>query len=131
MTLQDTWRRWAQRLRREALTLWFACRHPRTPWWAKALGALGVAYALSPIDLIPDFIPVLGLLEEMLLLPALVWLLMRCLPADVVRECRQQAQAHLAAGATKPRSWGGAVLIVGVWLLGVLLLALWGWQRHR
>lgn len=72
MGLAADCRAWAARLKRDALTLWFAARHPRTPWYAKALAAFVVAYALSPIDLIPDFIPVLGLVDDALLLPALI-----------------------------------------------------------
>ena len=72
MTLGDRLTTWARRLKRDGVTLWFALRDPRTPWHAKALGAFVVAYALSPIDLIPDFIPVLGYLDDVLLLPALI-----------------------------------------------------------
>ena len=71
MQLFDTLARWAQRVKQDGLMLWFACKHPQTPWLAKAIAAVAVAYALSPIDLIPDFIPVLGYLDEALLLPAL------------------------------------------------------------
>lgn len=75
----DALRRWARQLKRDVLALWFARRHPQTPWHAKALGAFVVAYALSPIDLIPDFIPVLGFLDDVILLPGLIWLTLRLL----------------------------------------------------
>jgi uncharacterized membrane protein YkvA (DUF1232 family) len=112
-------RDWARRIRRDALTLWFACRHPGTPWYAKALGILVVAYALSPIDLIPDFIPVIGWLDEMLLLPALIWVAMRLLPAAVLEASRADAQRWIEARHAKPRSIAGAVAIVAVWLLAL------------
>jgi uncharacterized membrane protein YkvA (DUF1232 family) len=116
-------RAWARRIKRDAVTLWFARRHPRTPWHAKALGLFVVAYALSPIDLIPDFIPVLGYLDDVVLLPAVIWLTVRMLPADVLAQCRQQAEDWMARAGTKPRSAGGGVLIVAIWVaLGAILL---------
>ena len=83
MHLLTTARTWAVRIKRDGLTLWFALRDPRTPWLARALAWLVVAYALSPIDLIPDFIPVLGYLDD-LLLPGLIWLTLRLLPEAVL-----------------------------------------------
>ncbi len=122
--LQQT-KAWARRIKRDGVTLWFAGQHPRTPWYAKALGWLVVAYALSPIDLVPDFIPVLGYLDEVLLLPGLIWLAIRLLPPEVLAECRSQADAWMQARQAKPRSWLGAVLVVAVWL--VLGAAAWWW----
>ncbi|WP_119156191.1 YkvA family protein [Caldimonas tepidiphila] len=123
-------RAWARRIKRDAVTLWFAGRHPRTPWHAKLLGLFVVAYALSPIDLIPDFIPVLGYLDDVLLLPALIWLTVRLLPADVLAECRVQAQDWMARAGAKPRSAWGAVLVVAVWI-GVSLAAWFWWLAPR
>ena len=122
--LQST-RDWARRIKRDAVTLWFACRHPGTPWLAKALGAFVVAYALSPIDLIPDFVPVLGYVDDLLLLPGLIWLAIRLVPADVLGECRQQADEWMTRTGAKPRSWWGMALVVGVWA-GVAW-AFWAW----
>lgn len=116
MGIRNDIRAWARRLKRDGVTLWFAGRHPRTPWYAKALGLLVVAYALSPIDLVPDFIPVLGYVDDVLLLPGLIWLALRLLPADVRAECRCQAEEWLAARQGKPTSQAGAVLVVGVWV---------------
>ena len=124
--LQDL-RHWARRIKRDAVTLWFACRHPRTPWPAKALGAFVVAYALSPIDLIPDFVPVLGYLDDVLLLPGLIWLAIRLVPTDVLGECRQQADEWMTRAGAKPRSGWGVALVIGVWA-GVAW-ALWSWWR--
>jgi uncharacterized membrane protein YkvA (DUF1232 family) len=113
---------WAKQLRREAVALWFAARNPDTPWLPKLLSAFIVAYALSPIDLIPDFIPVLGLLDEALLLPGLIWLAIRALPAELMLQSRTRADAWLSEGGGKPRSWLGAALIVLIWLTAATLL---------
>ncbi|GAB1579744.1 YkvA family protein [Bordetella petrii] len=122
MGLAATCRAWAARLKRDALTLWFAARHPRTPWYAKALGAFVVAYALSPIDLIPDFIPVLGFIDDALLLPALIWLAVRLTPPDVLAACRAQAAEWLASSRQSPRSRAGAIVIVALWLAAGLAM---------
>ena len=73
MNISGTLKAWAKRITRDGVTLWFASKNPATPWYAKALGIFVVAYALSPIDLIPDFIPVLGYVDDVLLLPGLIW----------------------------------------------------------
>lgn len=118
-------RDWARRIKRDGVTLWFARKHPRTPWTAKALAVFVVAYALSPIDLVPDFIPVLGYLDDVLLLPVLMWLTLRLIPADVLADCRAQAEEWLAREGRKPRSMAGAVAIVALWLAAVSVLAWW------
>ncbi|MBS0502043.1 MAG: DUF1232 domain-containing protein [Proteobacteria bacterium] len=129
MTISTTLKAWAKRIKRDGVTLWFAGRHPRTPWHAKALGLFVVAYALSPIDLIPDFIPVLGYLDDVILLPVLIWLTVKLLPSKVLAECRIQADAWMQSEGAKPISRLGAVLIVSVWLeVGA---GLWFWlQPH-
>jgi uncharacterized membrane protein YkvA (DUF1232 family) len=125
MPYLETLRAWARRIKREGVTLWFAGRHPKTPWHAKALVAIVVAYALSPIDLIPDFIPVLGVLDDVILLPGLIWLALRLLPAGVRAESRARADAWLAESAARPRSRAGAVAIVVLWLVVAAALGLW------
>lgn len=107
-------------------TLWLAGKNPRTPWYAKALGGWVVAYALSPMELIPDFIPVPGYVDGMLLLPGLIWLTIRLLPPEVLSECRGQADAWMQARGSKPRSWVGAVFIVVLWV--ALGAAAWSWM---
>ena len=102
--LGNTLKRWAKKLKRDGITLWFARRHPLTPWYAKALALFVVAYALSPLDLIPDFIPVIGYLDDLLLLPGLIWLTIRLLPDEVLADCRRQADDWVASNAAKPRS---------------------------
>lgn len=129
MTIFQSIRSWASRIKRDAVTLWFAYRHPGTPWFAKALAAFVVAYALSPIDLIPDFIPVLGYVDDALLLPALIWLNIRLIPAAVLEQCRAQADKWMKEQGTKPRSIAGAVIIVGIWIgMGA---ALWAWFNRQ
>ena len=132
-SIADTLRGWARRLKRDALTLWFARRHPRTPWVARALGVVVVAYAMSPVDLIPDVIPVLGWVDDVLLLPALIWLALRLIPADVVAECRAQADAWEAERRERPRSRAGAVAIVALWGIACAALgwAAWRWWTGR
>ncbi|KCV28224.1 PF06803 family protein [Bordetella bronchiseptica 00-P-2730] len=125
MRISEALKAWARRIRRDGVTLWFAVRHPGTPWYAKALGLLVVAYALSPIDLIPDFIPVLGYVDDVLLLPALIWLAIRMVPPQVLAQCRNQADEWMRVRGGKPRVRAGAVLVVAVWLAAGA--ALWWW----
>ncbi len=121
----ETARAWARRVKRDAMTLWFARTHPDTPWHAKALGAFVVAYALSPIDLIPDFIPILGYVDDVILLPALIWLTVRLLPPHVLAESRLKAEKWMADENARPRSLAGALAIGAIWLAVGLSLALW------
>lgn len=109
------------------MTLWFALRDPRTPRVAKILAFVVVAYALSPIDLIPDFIPVLGYLDDMLLLPGLIWLTVKLIPAPVLAQCRVQAEEWMARQRRKPVVWLGVALVIALWL--ALGLGLWMWLR--
>ena len=108
----------AKRLKREVLTLYCAARDPRTSLLARGLALLVVGYALSPIDLIPDFIPVLGLLDDVILVPIGVWLVIKLIPAHVLIDARDAA-AQLEA---KPVSYVGLALIVALWLLAALWL---------
>jgi len=125
MGFVDSTRAWACRIKRDAITLWFARSHAATPWYAKAMGGFVVAYALSPIDLIPDFIPVLGYLDDVILLPILIWLTVRMLPQEVLEESRQKAEQWIAEQRSKPRSITGAVAIVVIWMLVAATLTLW------
>ena len=127
MGISGNLKAWARRIKRDGVTLWFAGRHPQTPWYAKALGIFVVAYALSPIDLIPDFIPVLGYVDDVLLLPGLIWLAVRLLPPDVLAQCRSQADEWMLTKGAKPGSRAGAVLVVALWL--ALGAAAWYWLK--
>ncbi len=103
---------WARRIKRDVVTVYFAARDPRAPFFARLLAMLVAAYALSPIDLIPDFVPVLGYLDDLLIVPlGLLWV-MRLMPEHVLADARVRADAVLA----KPRSLWGAAFIVGIWL---------------
>lgn len=113
-------RTWAARLKRDVVALWLAARDPRTPFAAKAVAALVAAYALSPIDLIPDFVPVLGYLDDLILVPLGIALAVRLIPAALLAELRDAA----ARRAQRPVSRLGAGGIVALWLAGLILLAL-------
>lgn len=110
---------WAKALRRDVLALWFAARDQRTPLGAKLLAGAVAAYALSPIDLIPDFIPVLGLLDDVLIVPAGIWLVLKLVPELLMAEFRERA-TRLAA---RPNSTVGLIIVLAVWLA---LAALFG-----
>ena len=110
-------------IRINAHAVWLAARDPRTPWHARAFGMLIAAYALSPIDLIPDFIPVLGLLDDALLIPLGVWLFLKMLPPALFEEHRAAA----AAAAERPRSRAGILIVIAIWVL--LALAAWAVLR--
>ncbi len=112
----------ARELKIQVHALLLAYRDPRTPWYAKALAALVVAYAVSPIDLIPDFIPVLGQLDDLLLVPLGIALAVRLIPREVLADCR--ARAREADSRNRVRPWLAALPVVGVWLA---LLALVAW----
>ncbi len=117
--------RWAKQLKAEAVTLWFCYRHPDTPLVAKVLAIGIVAYAFSPIDLIPDFIPVLGLLDEAILLPAAIWLALKFIPRPILDVCRAKATTWLAEQHAKPRQWLGAIIVAAVWIAAAWLC--WRW----
>lgn len=124
-------RDWAKALKRQVMVLWFSCRHPQSPWLPRLLAIAVVAYALSPIDLIPDFIPILGYLDDLILLPLGLWLVIRLMPAQVLDACRQQALEWERDQAPRPVSWGAAVVVMVVWLavLGLVwMLASRYWQ---
>jgi uncharacterized membrane protein YkvA (DUF1232 family) len=113
----------ARELKTEVFALYAAMRHPRTPWYAKLLIVAIVAYALSPIDLIPDFIPVLGFLDDILLLPLGIVLAVKMIPPEVMRECR--ANAGTAAGGATRIGRAGAAAIVLLWIVAIVLVAMW------
>lgn len=108
------WRQQVRELKHEMHALYLACRDPRTPWFAKVMGGVVLAYALSPIDLIPDFIPVLGYLDDLLLLPVGLLLVRRLIPPAVLAEHRAAVAAQ--PEATRLRSVAGAVAVVAVWV---------------
>jgi len=117
-------RDWARAIKRDVYAVYLASRDPRVPWPAKVLAVCIAAYALSPIDLIPDFIPVLGYLDEAILLPLGILLVVRMIPADIMAEHRAAAQAI----AVRPRSLAGAAVIIAIW---AVLSAGAGWLVYR
>ena len=120
------WRAWARRLKRDLYALYLAGRDPRVPWYARAVAVCVVAYAFSPLDLIPDFIPVLGLVDDLILVPLGLALAIRLIPPAVLAECRERADARLDEG--RPVNWFVAGLIVAIW---VSLAALGVWLALR
>jgi uncharacterized membrane protein YkvA (DUF1232 family) len=112
---------WARALRRDAHAIRLASRDPRVPWTVKLLAIAVAGYALSPIDLIPDFIPVLGYLDDLIIVPLGIWLVIALIPEDVMREYRAQA----SAAAQRPVSKAAAIIIVALWISGAALL---GWM---
>ena len=118
--MMDRLKRWARALKRDTLSLYLAARDPRTPWYAKAFAAMVVAYALSPLDLIPDFIPVIGYLDDLLLVPLGLWIAMRMIPPDVIEDCRNRA----ATLDERPTSRAAAFAVVSIWIAVAVLT---GW----
>jgi len=116
---------WARNLRRDSYALYLASRDPRVPWYAKALAIAIAAYALSPIDLIPDFIPVIGYLDDLILLPLGIWLAISLIPPEVMAECRASASTALQ----RPTSRAGMIAIILLWIAGALALA-WAISAH-
>ena len=115
-----SWKDRVKALKRETFTLYLACRHPRVPWYAKLLALIVVAYALSPIDLIPDFIPVLGYLDDLVLIPLGLMLVIRLITEDVLAECRQKSEEIVGKAARVGKI--AAVVIVAIWLLTAALV---------
>jgi uncharacterized membrane protein YkvA (DUF1232 family) len=120
-------RTWARNLKRDTVAVYFAARDTRTPLLLRGLALAIAAYALSPIDLIPDFIPVLGYLDDLLIVPFGLWLVIRMLPPEVLITARIHAAALLA----RPTSYNAAIVIVGLWLLCIAGLTYWWFNRLR
>jgi uncharacterized membrane protein YkvA (DUF1232 family) len=116
---------WAKTVKRDVIALFLAARDSRTPWYAKVMAGLVAAYALSPIDLIPDFIPVVGYLDDLVIVPLGIWIVVRLVPGDLMQEFRAEA-ARLEA---KPVSLAGALFIVALWIAAAGLLLWWFWPR--
>jgi uncharacterized membrane protein YkvA (DUF1232 family) len=116
-------RRWALSIKRDVVAVWIAARDPRVPWFAKALAFAVAAYALSPVDLIPDFIPVLGYLDELIIVPLGLLLVIRLVPPDLMLEFRAEAVRRASA----PRSIVAAFVIVTIWISAAVLLLWWLW----
>jgi uncharacterized membrane protein YkvA (DUF1232 family) len=121
---------WARNLKRDSHAIYLASRDPRVPWYAKALAMAVAAYALSPIDLIPDFIPVVGYLDDLVIVPLGIWLVVSLIPDDVMAECRAKADA----AGQRPVSRAGMIAIIAVWIAGAIMLGWIGyivWSRWK
>ncbi len=114
-----SWKTKSKQLRSEIVALYLAYKHPGTPWYAKALAALIIGYALSPIDLIPDFIPVVGYLDDLIIIPAGIALLIKIIPGDILEECRTKARSDLSD--RKSKHWVAAIIVALIWLLAIYL----------
>ena len=115
---------WARNLKRNAHAIYFAARDPRTPWYARGLAAAVAAYALSPVDLIPDFIPVIGYVDDLIIVPLGLWLVISLIPDELMAEYRTRADE----ASSSPNSLGGMVAIVLLWIAGAAAL---GWIAYR
>jgi uncharacterized membrane protein YkvA (DUF1232 family) len=120
----------AKKLKKETYALYLASKDPRVPWYARLLTAGVVAYAFSPIDLIPDPIPILGYLDDLIIIPLGIWVVLKLIPPSVLAECRERAEA--AQSQKKPTSWFAAGVIAIIWLLLGILAVVWlgnFWKR--
>jgi uncharacterized membrane protein YkvA (DUF1232 family) len=120
MTL-EVWKQRARRFKRDTYALYLAARDPRVPWYTKALALAVVGYALSPLDLIPDFVPIIGYLDDLILIPLGIALVLRLTPTGVLEECRAHAQQELEYGrlAQSIPARIATVIIVLAWLVGL------------
>lgn len=123
MALIEKLKQYACQLKAETFALYLAARDPRTPWYAKLIVAAVVAYAFSPIDLIPDFVPVLGYVDDLILVPSGIALALRLVPKQVLAECRVRAQETMRNG--KPVSRVAGAVIVVLWLVVAALCIAW------
>ncbi|OHV89947.1 YkvA family protein [Mesorhizobium sp. ORS 3428] len=124
MSMLDTAKQWARTIKRDTVALWFAARDPRVPWYAKAVAGAVAAYALSPIDLIPDFIPVIGYLDDLLIVPLGIMLAVKLVPAGLIQEFRDEA-----IRSARPVSKAGLIFMIAVWILAALALLRLFWPK--
>jgi len=120
----DRLKEWARLVKRDVHALYLVARDPRVPWYAKALAVMVAGYALSPIDLIPDFVPVLGYLDDVIIVPLGVWLVIKLIPPQIMAEHRELA----SAASERPISRNAAIVIVCIWVASA---ALAGWAAYR
>ena len=116
MSVIERLKEWARSIKRDVIALWLAARDPRVPWYAKAVAASVAAYALSPIDLIPDFVPILGYLDDLLILPFGILVAVKLIPEPIMADLRLKVLEQ-----RKPSSKAGLVAIVLIWLAAIAL----------
>ncbi len=125
------WKKIARGLKKETLVLYYASRDPRVPWYAKAWAVLVVAYALSPLDLIPDFIPVLGYLDDLVLIPLGVALALKMVPAAVLAECRAKANNDVNIALPFSKVVTGVIVVIWIALIFWLIWSGYNWLSAR
>ena len=126
--MRQRWTDKARSIKRDLCAIYLACRDPRTPWYARLLAIAVIGYALSPIDLIPDFIPVIGYLDDLILVPLGLMLVVRMIPPDVLADARRRADV---SAWNKPRNWLAAAIIIFVWMAVTTAIGLYLWWRFR
>ena len=119
----ETWKQRVRQLKKETYAIYIACKDPRVPWHARCFAGFVVAYALSPIDLIPDVIPILGYLDDLVLVPLGIILVLKMIPPTVLAECREKAEAAMGQG--KPTSRIAALVIMAIWLSLGIVAVVW------
>lgn len=125
--LIEQWKTSAKKFKRETYALYLAVRHERTPWYAKVFAGLVVAYAFSPIDLIPDFIPVLGYVDDLILIPLGVAGAIKMIPQEVMQECRNRSEDEFTSG--KPVNKTAGAVIILIWIAVIFLVLRWGYRE--
>jgi len=128
MSVNGRWQNWASTLKSNTYALYLASRDSRVPLSAKLVITLVAAYALSPIDLIPDFIPVIGFLDDLLLLPLGIWLAIKLIPRDIWHECQVLAKE---GKQEIPGNWRAAIVIIIIWVLAIIGFTSWLWNLLR
>ena len=111
----ERWKQKARDLKKETFAIYLAYKDPRVPWYAKLLAACVVGYALSPIDLIPDPIPILGYLDDLVIVPLGIALVVRLIPPEILQECRQKAETAFCRG--QPKNWTAGAIIIIIWIV--------------
>ncbi|MBZ9867654.1 DUF1232 domain-containing protein [Mesorhizobium sp. CA15] len=124
MSAIDSAKQWARGIKRDVVALWIAARDPRVPWYAKATAGAVAAYALSPVDLIPDFIPIIGYLDDLVIVPVGIMLAVKLVSADLMQEFREEAVRR-----EKPVSKAGLAFMIALWVLAALALTWLFWPK--
>lgn len=123
-SIMRRWKEKARNLKKETFAVYLAYKDPRVPWYAKLTAVCVVGYALSPIDLIPDPIPILGYLDDLVLIPLGIALVVRMIPPAVMQECRLKAETAFEQGKGKPKNWIAGAIIIAIWVVVFCMMLL-------
>ncbi len=115
-------KKWAKKLKSDIATLYLAYKHELTPWYAKVVVIITVGYALSPVDIIPDFIPILGFVDDAILLPVFIWLSLKLIPKEVIVLCREEAEGIFSNGKPKNYIAGGVIILIWLLIIATVLM---------